>query len=252
MNSRQILLLIVAAVAALGVVLLVRSMFSGSGPKTVVPAAAPQTTSVEVLVAARTFLPGEMMSEADVKWQSWPKENIDPSLIVNDNQTPIANIVAASIARSPIVKGEPITLAKIIRKGTPGVMAAMLSAGMRAVAISVSTAAVAGGFVQPGNRVDILQTTSVNGKSMAEVVLSNIRVLAVNQTTDAVGQKGADDARTVTLELTLEQTKLITQKQMLGALSLALRPLVDTPGADGTSGPITIVRGGPSPQGDGG
>ena len=247
MNARQIILLIVAAVAALGVALLVRGMIGGEKPRAAERSVLPAVSLV--LVASRDIAMGEPVSDAMVSWQSWPRANVDGAFVSSDGRTPISKIVAGSVARVPLVKGEPITFTKIAKNGTPGggILAATLSAGMRAVSIPVSTATVVGGFVQPGNRVDVLQTTNSGGKVEATIILSNLRLLAVDQTFDAAASKVGAEIRTVTLEMTPGQTKILAQKQASGSLSLALRPLAD----NDNGAPITIVRGSAGPADNG-
>lgn len=247
MNARQVILLIVAAIAAIGFALLVNGMFFGGGrAKDASGASAVRPASVSILVAARNISPGEALNDTMVAWQSWPRDTADASFIRGDGRAPAASLVEGAVARAPMVKGEPLTYTKIIRSGASGVMAASLSPGMRAVSVPASTVTGAGGFIQPGNRVDVVLTSNVGGKVAASIILTNIRVLAVDQAFDTVAAKAASELHMVTFELTPAQVKFLAQKQTMGQLSLALRPLVDT-----ESGAITIVRGesGPSDEG---
>lgn len=255
MNVRRILLLLVAAIAALGVALLVRGMV-GAGkrpPQQTVVVQAPQVS--KVLVAARDIATGEVLDESKVTWQDWPGTTLDPSLIRGDDKTPVGTFVANSTARAPMVKGEPVTAAKLLKNGTAGVLAASLKPGMRAASITVSVATVAGGFILPGNHVDVVLTTTIAGNARAEILASDVRVMAVDQNYDPGASKIVNDVRTVTLELTPEQVKILAQKQTMGTLSLALRPLSDSAnggtGGRDTSETMTIVRGTSGPQDDG-
>jgi pilus assembly protein CpaB len=195
-----------------------------------------------------------------VQWQKWPSANVDPGFIIGHGGSP-DGAVAGAVVRAPIVTGEPITFAKIVKSDAAGFMAAMLQPGMRAVSITASVASTAGGFVLPNDRVDIIltQTTNDTPKRIgSRIVLADVRVLAVDQAADNRNQKAISDVKTVTLELSSAQSALLASAQVAGSLSLALRALGDrttalngkTPTAragqptdsDSDSGQVTIIR----------
>jgi pilus assembly protein CpaB len=189
-----------------------------------------------------------------VRWQKWPTSSVDPGFIQQTSAVSAAAAVAGTVARAPIVAGEPITYTKIIRSDATGFMAATLQPGMRAVSIPVTIASVAGGFILPNNHVDIILTETTNDtpkRATSRVVLSDVRVLAIDQTTADKNPKS--DAKTVTLELSPAQVQTISRAQVTGVLSLALRALGDNAaaqsasqqtgtGADSGSGEVTIIR----------
>lgn len=253
MNARQVVFLLIAAIVAIAIALLVRVALVGSAPKNI-PTVAAHAAAQAVLVAARDIAPGEPIGPDMVTWQVWPHDSIDSSFITGDASSPAQAAVAGAVARAPLTRGEPLTLTKVVKSDAAGFMAATLQPGMRAVAISVSVTTLAGGFVQPNDRVDVMLTQNGNGqngntKPRADMLLADIRVMAVDQATagSGLGVKPVPDARTVTLELTPEQVKIIAQAQVMGGLSLALRPLVNSQG-----GTITIVRGNLGPAMAGG
>jgi pilus assembly protein CpaB len=112
----------------------------------------------------------------------------------------------------------------------------------------------AGGFVLPGDHVDLLQArqgdTTPNGARpyVAHTVLSNVRVLAIDQTSQA--PKGASQAvigAVATLEVTPGEAEAIALAKAQGEITLTLRPYVDAGGPSGggvTTGAVRIVRGG--------
>lgn len=242
---------LIAAIAALAIALLVRAALVGNPPK--VEAVVADHSLRGVLVAARDIAPGEVIGPGMVTWQVWPRNSIAPAFISGDTQTPPESVVAGTVALSPMVSGEPLTQTKIVKSDASGLMAAKLAPGMRAVAISVSVTTVAGGFVQPNNRVDLLLTQNVQGRISADILLADVRVLAVDQVTDARagGQPVAADARTVTLELTPDQVRKVAQAQAMGTLSLALRPIISQVTGK-PHGHIQIVRGSLEPVRTGG
>lgn len=237
MNSRRLVVLLLAAGAAGVVALMVRGLIGGGTKQADANTAPPPVEITQVLVASQRIEPGQTLNAAQVRWQPWPVKGIDPALIRHTAGSSLASIVDGTVARAPIVAGEPITFTKIVKSQSAGYMAATLAPGMRAVAISVSVASVAGGFIQPNDRVDLMLTyvTGDNPKrGITKTVLSNVRVLAVDQTANSK-DKAVSDVKTVTLELTPEQARNTELAQVMGTLSLALRSLGDTETADGES-----------------
>jgi pilus assembly protein CpaB len=251
MNIRRIVFLLVAAVCAAGAAFVVRGMVGGGAPKAIARVDT-EAVMTHVLVAAEDIVPGEPVTAGLVHWQAWPEKNVSSSFIVGDGKTPAANVIAGAVARSPIVKGEPISFAKVVKSGSAGFMAATLTPGMRAASIPVNIAAVAGGFIQPNDRVDVIQTRTAGAAATAVIVLPDVRVLAIDQAAQGKEDKPVGEARTVTLELTPLETQTLARAQAMGTLSLALRPIGENENAfvssRDDSGPITIIRGSLGPQ----
>lgn len=251
MNVRQVMFVVIAAIAALAIALLVRAALVGGAPK--VPVVVTDHSVRAVLVAARDIAPGEVIGPGMVTWQVWPRSSIAQAFITGNTQTPPESVVVGTVALSPMVSGEPLTWTKILKSDVSGLMAAKLAPGMRAVAIPVSVTTAVAGFVQPNSRVDLLLTRNADGKVVADVVQADVRVLAVDQVTDArpAGQPSVADARTVTLELSPDQVKTVARAQVMGTLSLALRPIAGQAMAN-AHGHIRIVRGSMEPVRAGG
>lgn len=250
MNTRRLVVLLLAAVAAGAVALLVRGLFGG-GAKEANASTNPYAMTKDVLVAAVRIDPGYTVKPGQVRWQPWPVKSIDPSFIQKSANLSLAAAVKGTVARAPIVPGEPVTYAKIVKSGGGGFMAATLAPGMRAVAINVSMASVAGGFVLPNDRVDIILTTMTNStprRGTTRTVLSNVRVLAIDQTSGDKDHKAVSDVKTVTLELTPQQARVVTLAQAMGTLSLALRSLGDDTAVasaghrGGETGFVSVIR----------
>jgi pilus assembly protein CpaB len=133
-------------------------------------------------------------------------------------------------------------------------MAAILPTGMRAISTEISPETGAGGFILPNDKVDVILTKRERGADRSgsaeafnsETILTNIRVLAIDQT---VGEKDGQKVvvgKTTTLELKPEQAELLARARQSGTLSLALRSLVDAnqPTSDdiGKRDTVDIVR----------
>ena len=105
-----------------------------------------------------------------------------------------------------------------------------LTPGMRAVAVKVSAENSAGGFILPGDRVDVIRTSSVSDeagtKNESHIIIANARVLAIDQI-DVQRPEGTALGKTATLELSPSETELIMSAEASGMLSLALRAVTD-------------------------
>jgi pilus assembly protein CpaB len=229
MNTSRLVVLGLAAVAAGGAAFLARGFLGGGTPK--VAAAVPPVTTAQVLVASTDLVPGRAVTGDEVRWQTWPKGSVDPSFFTDAAGPNIDAIIKGTVVRSPLVAGEPLTASKIIHADQAGLMSATLTPGMRAVSIQVSIASLAGGFIQPNDRVDLVLTsqTGDGGKKFrATTILRDVRVLAIDQAFDnAKSQKPVSDVKTATLELTPQQAERVTRAQASGVLSLSLRSMVD-------------------------
>jgi pilus assembly protein CpaB len=143
--------------------------------------------------------------------------------------------IKASYIRVPVANGEPIRRERLIKGATAGLMSTMLASGKRAIAIDVSVNTTAGGFILPNDRVDVMRTfrdqeeTKERGVEVvsSEVVLKNVRVLAMGQTVETKNGESVVTGATATLELDPRQAELVVLAQRTGQLALALRPLVD-------------------------
>jgi pilus assembly protein CpaB len=236
MNTSRLIVLGLAAVAAGGAAFLARGLLGGGTP----PVQAAQTTesvaTSQVLVAASDLTPGQRLLPNQVRWQRWPRSSIDPSFFTDSNTPNLDTLVKGTVVRSPIVEGEPVTDGKIVRSDATGFMAATLSPGMRAVSIPISVASLAGGFILPNDRVDLMLTSQTGDGQhhfRTTTFLRNVRVLAIDQAfvdskNPDKSQKPVSEVRTATLELTPTQAERTARAQATGVLSLSLRSLTDS------------------------
>jgi pilus assembly protein CpaB len=296
MKPARIIVICIAAVAAIGLALVVRAMGSPSNSPTAVAAATavPARPMAKVLVAAKDLQPGQRLTEADLDWKDWPVDEVNPAFIT-DGSTPlptadgdavpavarpegaVASVsrvaenltgggakadYVGSVVREPILAGEPIVSRKIVRAGDSGYMAAYLEPGMRAMAIRVTVETAAGGFILPGDRVDVLLTRETNlsnvgtqegdrSKFASSTVMQNVKVLAIDQSTRAGDDEQAVVGATATLELGPRDAEALALAKSEGELSLVLRSYADTGGPSGRVAPVVrqssavrIYRGG--------
>lgn len=241
MPVARIAVLILAVLAAAAAAWLASSFVGGDVQQAQAPA--PQIVTDEVLVAARDLQVGAKVTPGDLRWQTWPTEALASGYVVK-NRVPDAMIkMQGGLVRSSVLRGEPVTNSKIIDATSAGFMAARLSQGMRAVSVAISPETGAGGFILPGDRVDVIVTResrSDTGREtlvVSDTVLTNVRVLAIDQ---AYGEANDDSGekiavgKTATLELSPKQAETLARSQAMGDIWLSLRSLADT----ATGGPV--------------
>ncbi len=199
------------------------------------PAAEPvaQLPTVEVLVAKSDIGLGQAVKPEDLQWQAWPASTGN-NLIGRAGRAEAIQEIAGSIARSPIFAGEPIRELKLVKANGSGFMAAILPTGMRAISTEISPENGAGGFILPNDRVDVILSKRVNNPErnggdavQTEVILSNVRVLAIDQAPKEKEGSNTLIGRTATLELKPEQAETLVRARQSGTLALALRSITD-------------------------
>ncbi len=248
MRARTLIILMFAFFAAGGTFYLAQNWIAnqrGALSRAAKIEAPKMAAMVKVLVAGNELVAGQFIKAKHLRWQAWPKDGMPEIYFVEganrDQRTedgkPAIGIIegfVGSVVRSRISTGEPITEGRVVRPGDRGFLAAVLLPDMRAISVPINATTGISGFVFPGDRVDLLLTHSISfGKDRSkarratETVLSDIRVLAVDQRTDDDDGK-ATLAKTATLEVTPKQAEIIAVANEIGRLSLSLRSLAQT------------------------
>jgi pilus assembly protein CpaB len=228
MNTQRLIVLGFALVAAGGAAFLVRGMVGGGTPAAQAKAG-PALAMSEVLVAATNLTPGQALTVEQVRWEKWPTSTVDPSFITHESAGNEEKAVKGTVVRAMILPGQPITQNAIVHGDASGFMAATLGEGMRAISIAISADSGAGGFILPNDRVDVILTRKLDGstRSIAKTILSNLRVLAVDQTFRQEKDTRTVVGKTATVEVSPEQAEAVAAAATSGQLSLSLRPLSD-------------------------
>ena len=231
MNTARIVVLTIA-IGAGGV-----AAYLASGSDNKAPPAEPvvQLQTVDVLIAKSDIGLGQTVNAEDLQWQTWPAATASNSFIRRNERPDATKELTGSIARSPFIAGEPIREPKLIKANGSGFMAAILPQGMRAVSTEISPETGAGGFILPNDRVDVILTKreknpdrSASGDLVVPMILlSNIRVLAIDQAPKEKDGQNSVVGKTVTLELKPEQAAILAGARQSGTLSLALRSIAD-------------------------
>ena len=225
------LVVLVVAVGAGGVAALLAGR-SDTPPQKAEPA---KVDTVDVLVAKSDIKMGQSISAGEVGWQAWPA-NVNTGNFIRRRDHPGAiEGLSGWVARAPFVSGEPIRHAKLVDAKGSGFMAAILPSGKRAVSVGVSPETGASGFILPNDHVDIVltrrdrQAEKATGSEVhvSETILSDVRVLAIDQTVEEKNGQKVVVGKTATLELTPRQVETVELSRQIGTLSLALRSITD-------------------------
>lgn len=227
MNRSRLMLIAVALMVAIGAVWLTNGL---SGKKKVAEPAK------EILIAAQDIPRGALLDPKLLKWTAWPPSAITPEMVLRKPNQDLKDF-ADSRALLPILKGEPLSPRKLAQGAQGGMLSSLLDKGFRAVAVNISAATAVNGFIMPNDRVDVIVIRKVNGKTSAETLLTNVRVLAMDQnyTPDQKAQssKKTTAVKIATLELAPEHAEIIAAAQQAGRITLALRALAENSETDG-------------------
>ncbi len=267
-RARLILISLTALAASLGLAFVARGFATPRPPAPVVvqAAAPPPRPTVNVLTAKHDLQVGDRLDASNIAWQPWPAETLSPTL-VTDGAGPAsapadikgkALLVAGgaaqaaksamagpdsgrmagwfgAVVRQTIAAGEPVTEKKVVRAGASGVLAVTLQSGMRAMSLPLTADNGAGGFILPGDHVDVVQVQKPQtGPVQAYTVMRNVRVLAIDQANKASAGISAQVGSQATIELSPAQAEDMVLARAQGDLTLVLRSYADAAGAAST------------------
>ncbi len=251
MNTARLVVLVIALGAG-GVAAYLASSYQEKPAPTAAPVAEKLPT-IDILVAKSDIGLGQHVRPEDLQWQTWPAASASGNFIRRDGRPEAITQIAGSIARFPVMQGEPIREQKLVKAEGSGFMAAILPTGMRAISTEISPETGAGGFILPNDRVDVILSKRQKNPDAnnggpdvvsSEIILSNIRVLAIDQAPKEKDGQNAVVGKTVTLELKPEQAETLARARQQGTLALALRSLVDANAAESMTEDQPARRGG--------
>lgn len=193
---------------------------------------------VQILAAKQTIAVGQRVTPASFEWIDWPESAIRADFVTLATAPEAMTEMSGSTARSEFVAGEPILPQKLMPEGEGSYLSAVLGSGMRGVSVVVSADSASGGFVSPGDRVDVVLTRPTDTGQVTRTIMQNVRVLSINgrlgPTTPSDPNSEAPpkpevftDAAIATLELDPTATEVIMSATAHGRLSLVLRAITD-------------------------
>jgi pilus assembly protein CpaB len=211
MKARSLVLLGVAAVLGLGAVAWVKKPVANG-------------TMTSMVVAKVPLDYGDQLTATKITTIDVP-----PAALPQGAFKSIDEIADNRVVLRSMVPGEPVLLNKISGKNGRAILSTVIDPSMRAAAIRVDDVNGVAGFVQPGDRVDVMLTRTANEAKTptnTDLLLQNVKVLGVDQKSSE--QKDTPQvAKAVTLEVTPEDAQKLTLAGNVGKLSLALRNYAD-------------------------
>ncbi|MBK5959382.1 Flp pilus assembly protein CpaB [Rhodoplanes elegans] len=179
----------------------------------------PPVASRTVVVAARPLRYGHELSPQVLREAAWPSDALPAGAFAR-----IPDLLAEGkrVVLTPIEPNEPVLAVKITGPGQRATLSALVGPGMKAVTIRVNDVDGVGGFVLPGDRVDVVLTRQEKEQASTQVLLQDIRVLAVDQVAD---ERAANPMipKAVTLEVDTAAGQKLSLAASIGSLSLLLR-----------------------------
>jgi pilus assembly protein CpaB len=243
MKPARIILLVVALVAGGLAAFLVTRGGSRPAPQPQTVTQVVEEAKTQVLVAKTPIGIGERLGALTVEWMDWPEGALRDDYVTISAMPDAPAELTGAVARYEFFPGEPIREAKLVR-ADQGYLSAVLSEGMRGVSVGVSAVSSAGGFVVPNDHVDVILTTQTEVGPLSEVILANVRILAIGKRIGEVGASGGqseedtaagtaprpitfDRSTIATLELDPVETETLINASTRGQLTLTLRSVVD-------------------------
>lgn len=249
-SPAQLALVMVALVAGGLAAFLATRDFQPAPVEPVAPTVVTQVMAeakARILVAREPIGIGQRLTPKSVEWVDWPEGALRPEFVTIANSPEAPADMNGAIARFEFFPGEPIRAEKLAQPGL-GFLSAVLESGMRGVSVGVSAESASGGFIVPGDRVDVVLTRENNSTRISDTILRNVRVLAIDTRLGVIGKtaaaKDAKDSEeedednpkaktfsggaVATLELDPDQSEVIVNATEMGKLTLVLRPIVDT------------------------
>lgn len=191
-----------------------------------------------VVVARKPLEFGNELTAEALQERQWPADAVP-----DGSFTKINEVVGAErrVALRSIAVGEPVLKEKVSGFGGRAALSQVIAEGYRAVAVRISDVSGAGGFILPGDKVDILLTLSTTNDRLdtaTNILLQNVRVLAIDQEADE-STGGAIVAKAATIEVLPEDAQRIALATTIGTLSLSLR---NTTGEEAEARPNKTIR----------
>ncbi|MDI6813658.1 MAG: Flp pilus assembly protein CpaB [Deltaproteobacteria bacterium] len=181
--------------------------------------AIPVKPTDQVVVADLDIAPGTELAARMLKTNQWPRDIVPSKAVRNPKD------VEGRVALVPISRGEPILQSKLAPEGTAAGLGGLLDPNKLAVTVRVDDVSGVAGFINPGDRVDLLveMPAPEKGEHFSKILLQNLKVLSKGQIWDQTAEKKPQVVTTVTLEVTPEEAEIVNLATNQGKIRLALR-----------------------------
>jgi pilus assembly protein CpaB len=218
-----------------------------------------QPAHISVLAATHAITTGSLLRPSDVSWIEIPMTEMRGDFIARGAPNEAALNLAAfdgALTRRDFGAREPFVAEALVKKSDRSFLAAVLAPGHRALTIAVEAPQTASGLVLPGDHVDIILTQNFGehagdpaNRAVSETVLSDVRVVAIDQSLGPSSASAPSDSRlvqesrtprTITLELSERDAQKLVVAAQLGKIDLSVRAL-ETDGSYEIEGPVGPV-----------
>lgn len=223
-RSNTTVMIALAVVFGGGAVFLARAWLERQADMNAQRQVAEPAKAAKLVVAATPLRFGAVLDKASLREIDWPA-----TAIPNGAYGKIEDVLAPG--RRVVLQGmepnEPVLKNKITGEGQRAGLAALVSEGFRAVTLRVNDVNGVAGFILPGDRVDVMLSQHDGDKSGSDVVLQNVRILAIDQFADEKSEE-PKIVKAVTVETSIQGAQKVSLASLVGTLSLVLRPAGDT------------------------
>ena len=182
-----------------------------------------QHGQVQIVVAARTLSPGDVLDNSSVRFAAWPRDNLPTGVLTDPKQA------QGQVAKQDVTENQPILSSMLLQQGkSGGILPFLIPDGMRAMSIPVTPVSDMAGMILPHTRVDVLVTSGEPGgqTERTRIVLQDVQVLAAQTTLDAPSNE-PQHAEVVTLLVTPKDAERLAAAIRLGTLQVAMRSYSD-------------------------
>ncbi len=233
-ETRQRVILLVVAIALASVTWwLLRQWMGGERAKLERERArlmANYQAPIQVVAAAKDLPEGTVLEMAHFAPAKIPEKFIQPYAVRNPKD------LIGKVTLAPIAEGEQVLLNKVrAAEDVPkdATLSGLMEKGKRAVTIAVEAVTGVGGFIRPGDAVDVLWTLSL-GQASAEqgaqvvtwVLFQDVPVLAIGHEMVGRASKTTEPSNqyNVTLSLKPQDASFLLFAREQGRIQLSLRP----------------------------
>ncbi|MCA0910399.1 Flp pilus assembly protein CpaB [Qipengyuania gaetbuli] len=222
MQGRNLLIAGIAVFLGLVAVYLANAYFSGMEEQQ--EEIAEQQQLARIVVASQPLAFGQQLTDTNVRLVNWPSDSVPQGAFTSLEQA----MLGGRVALRPIVPGEPVLASKVSGDNGRATLASNLPEDMRAVSIPINDVSGVGGFVRPGDVVDVILTRQIPGEGaqqtdkMTTVALENVLVLGIDQVADENNTEPVL-SKTATLQTDIYGAQKLALAREIGVLSLALR-----------------------------
>ncbi len=207
-----------------------------SRPDPIAPQVVQEKPAVKVVVSSRKLQFGDEIFRSDLRLIDWHEETPPEESFSSFEELLSPN--ERRVALTTIGRGEPLVKSRVSGFGRHATLSEIMAADMRAMTIRINEIVGVAGFIQPGDRVDVIVTRTDDGAraratgTVTHPVVRNVRVLAIDQS--LLAQKVPKIGNVVTLELSEQQVQKVILARSVGSLTLVLRRIDEPGGPDNT------------------